>query len=314
MATKETPIGVREYYKSMIAITTRKRNKAIETKESIKDTIKSLHKDIIDCKNIFLNEYNFNIDEYPEVIDNKYVNGQFYKAAKSAFINRANNYKLVSDLFDLYSLAKYQKQVYELNKEIALYDKMLSLKLKEYTELIRTYYTQVHKEMIINGYGYVFEGRTGWICINRCKLINQKPQLDYAATKKKEAELKAAGKKIYNQDEANWCRINGIEYIAEDKRVFTTNEYCYEIPLINCNLTNGTKLKFTVADYRHQDIRGKTNQDLINECEGDVNKICELKIDLKTKLTLCDTVNKGLYINFIRNENQKSVVFSKTYR
>ena len=57
--------------------------------------------------------------------------------------------------------------------------------------------------------------------------------------------------------------------------------------------------EFTVADYRHQDIRGKTNQDLINECEGDVNKICELKIDLKTKLTLCDTVNKGLYINFI---------------
>lgn len=314
MANKETPIGVREYYKSLIAITTRKKSKAVTDKKSLIDTVNSLHKEILDCKNIFINEYNFNIDEYEECINNKYTTGKFMKAAKNAFINRTNNFKLVSDLFDLYSLAKNQKLIYDLDKEISLCDKILSLNLKQYTELLRTFYTQVHKEMIINGNGYVFENHTGWVCINRCKLVNPKPQLDYAATKKREAELKAEGKRVFNKDEANWCKINGIDYNAEDKRVFTTNEYCYEIPLINCKLTNGHKLKFNVADYRHSSIRGKTNEDLIKECNGDINKICELKVDLKTKLTLCDKANNGLYINFIRNENQKSVVFRKTDR
>lgn len=314
MANKEVPIGVREYYKSLIAITTRNRNKALKDRDDLYSSTSSLHKDIIDCKSIYLTEYNFNVDEYDECVNNQYSTSQFYKAAKGAFINRSNNFKLVSDLFDLFTLAKQQKNIYDLDKTISLCDRILALSFTQYTELLRTFYTQVHKEMIIKGNGYCFDGKLGWICINRCKLVNPKPKLDYAATKKKEAELKEKGERVYNKDEANWCKINGIEYNAIDKRVFKTNEYCYEIPLIGSKVKNGHKIKFTVADYRHSSIRGKTNEDLLNECNNDVEQICNLKVDLKTKLTLCDKANNGLYINFIRNENQKSVVFRKTNR
>ena len=54
----------------------------------------------------------------------------------------------------------------------------------------------------------------------------------------------AAGKKIYNKEEADWCARNGIEYKAEDKRVFRKDEYCYEIPLIHCRITNGHSMVF----------------------------------------------------------------------
>ena len=49
-------------------------------------------------------------------------------------------------------------------------------------------------------------------------------------------------------------------------------------------------------------------------CNGDINKICELPLDLKTKVTLCDKADKILYTKFIRNENQKPITFVKTNR
>ena len=49
-------------------------------------------------------------------------------------------------------------------------------------------------------------------------------------------------------------------------------------------------------------------------CNGDTKKICELPLDLKTKVTLCDKADKILYTKFIRNEAQKPITFSKTNR
>ena len=57
-----------------------------------------------------------------------------------------------------------------------------------------------------------------------------------------------------------------------------------------------------------------TNDELIELCNRDIKKICELSVDLKTKVTLCDKVNKILYTKFIRNENQKPFTFTKTNR
>ena len=49
-------------------------------------------------------------------------------------------------------------------------------------------------------------------------------------------------------------------------------------------------------------------------CNGNTTKICELPLDLKTKVTLCDKADKILYTKFIRNENQKPITFGKTNR
>lgn len=159
-----------------------------------------------------------------------------------------------------------------------------------------------------------FSNGIGWICVNRCVIDKKKPILDYAATKKREKELIEKGERIYNKEEAEWCARNGIEYKAKDKRVFICNEYCYQIPLIDCKLPGSNTLKLEIGDYRHRCLRGKTNEDLINICNNDTKKICELPIDLKTKVTLCDKTDKILYTKFIRNEAQKPITFGKINR
>lgn len=314
MGVKETPTNVKVYYKSMIDAVTQKKEEAIEAYDNLVSLEEAEYQEVKDCKNVYKNHFNVDLTLYSEFVNNEYNEGKFFKLARGLFINRSNNYELVSDLFTLYNLAKHQKDIYDIKKQIMLYDKMLNLTLKQYTEIIKTYMTEVHKKMVLEGAGYMFGESIGWICINRCVLKKPRPHIDYAATKKREAKLKAEGKRIYNKEEAEWCKRNGIEYKAEDKRVFKTNEYCYEIPLINCKLPNGTKFKLEIADYRHSSVRGKTNDDLIKECQSNTTKICELPVDLRTKLTLCDKVDKLLYLKLIRNEAQQPITTPKANR
>ena len=311
MAISERPISIKNYYQLMKEQTNKKLDEALKLKDNLSIQLNKRHKELTQCSDIYKNNFKIDLNKYKEFVDNQYKTGEFYKIAKGLFINRSNNYTLVSDLFDLYNYAKVQKQIYDLNNQINLYNKLLELTISKYTEILRIYYTEVHKKIVLNGDGYSFAGNIGWICVNRIVRTNPKPTIDYAATRKREAELKAQGKRIYNKEEAEWCLKNGIEYHAEDKRVFLKDEYYYEIPLIGCKLPNATKLKFTIADYRHVDLRGFTNEDIINNSNNDTKKICELGIDLKTKVTLCDKADKILYTKYIRNENQKSIASSK---
>lgn len=314
MAIKETPANIRVYYKLFINSNKQKLEDAINLKEKLKDETNKLHGTIKQWIYVYINEFNFNPEAYIEFENNTYTTGRFYKATRGLLINKENNYELVSDLFSIYELASKQKEIYDIETNIELYKRCISLTLKQYTEILRVYYTEVHKHLILDGEGYAFTGNIGWICVNRCVFDKKKPMLDYAATKKREKELKEKGERIYNKEEAEWCEKNGIEYKAEDKRVFVCNEYCYQIPLIDSKLPDSKLLEFTISDYRHRDCRGKTNNELIESCNNNTTKICELSVDLKTKVTLCDKADKILYTKFIRNENQKPFTFTKTNR
>lgn len=314
MAIKEVPTNIRMYYKSFIDDTKEKRKHTISELDTATKQAEEKYNIVKDNIAIYKDNFNVDLSKYEEFTNQTFSTGELFKVAKGLFINRSNAYQLVTELYDLYSYATYQKTIHSLNSTIALYDKILNLNFVEYTNLFRTYMIAVHKAMILQGYGYVFHEGMGWICINRCLLVNPKPHIDYAATKKRKAQLKLEGKRLYDKEEAEWCKQNGIEYKAEDGRVYDSKEYVYEIPLINCTLTNGSKYKLEISDYRHASIRGKTNDDLIKECNSDVNKICELPIDMKTKLTLCDKVNKILYTKFIRNEDQKPIISAKIDR
>jgi hypothetical protein len=311
MAIKETPINYRTYYKLMKEKACNKIEELKQTKDELSDNLKVQHKNLLDNVGIYKSNFDVDLLSYIEFKENRYINGKFYKVADGLFLNRKNDYEIVSDLYTLYQYAKNQKKLNDLEKEIDKQSKLAKLTLKQYTEILRIFYTEVHKKLILEGKGYVFSGNIGWICINRIVLRRNKPIVDYAATKKREAELKKQGKRIYNKEEADWCKKNGIEYKAEDKRVFRKDEYIYEIPLVFSRLTNGSKLKLEITDYRHRDIRGKSNDELIELCNSDINKICELPIDLKTKVTLCDKADKILYTKFIRNENQTALIPAK---
>ena len=314
MGIKETPTNIKVYYNSMKEAITRKHKETVEAFDSLKLLMSSNYEEIKSNIDVYKKDFKVDLTDYPEFIENRYIDGTFLKVAKGMFINRKNNYKLVADLFNLYNYTKKQKEKQDLICKIELYEKLLQLSLKEYTNIVRIYMTQVHKKMILDGEGYVFGENIGWICINRCLIGKHRPKLDYAATKKKKEEFIKAGKRIYNQEEAEWCKRNGIEYKAEDYRVFIDKEYCYEIPLLGCKLPDGTKYKLDISDYRHASVRGKSNDELIKECNNDTNKICELQVDLKTKLTMCDTTDKILYTKFIRNEAQQPSTTPKACR
>lgn len=308
MAVKDVPISYKTYFKLMKERTYKEIKELNNYIEITTNDLDKKHKDISNNIELYKNLCNVDITKYNEFVNNKYSTGNFLKLAKGLFTNRSNNYELVSDLFDLYSFANTQKKLYEAKNKLKFKEKLNNITLKEYNNILRTFYTEVHKQLILEGNGYAFYGRLGWICINRCVIKNKKKLIDFAATKQREKELKAQGKRIYNKEEADWCKRNGIEYKAEDKRVYKNAEYCYEVPLISCKLPNGTLLKLEVSDYRHTSIRGKTNNDLLKECNNDIRKICELPVDIKTKVNLCDSVDKILYTKFIRNEAQKPAI------
>ena len=303
---KETPTNFRVYYTSMKDTYTQKKEEAIILLESLYEKVDELRETIDKDFTINRNEYPIDLNKYQEFKDNKYIDGTFLRIAKGVLANKEGNYELIGRNFDVYSLAKAQKDIVDTKKTIDFCNKLLNITVKEYNNLLKLYYTEVQKKLILDGYGYVFAGMTGWICINRCHIIKRKPHIDFKATKERKAKLLAEGKKLYNKEEAEWCKANGIEYKAEDGRVYQNVEYVYEFPLLDSKVKDGANLKFTTSDYRSSKIRGKTNADLFREADGDKDKICKIDVDIRTKLYLCLEADDTLYNKFIRNENQKA--------
>lgn len=314
MGIKETPVNFRVYYTSMKRKYTKLKEDNIEHKETLLKEIDKLQTEISKTADNYKKEFNVELDKIEEFKQNKYIDGKFLKLAKGLFINRKNDYVLTSELYSLLTLANNQKAIHDIDVYNKKYDKILNLKLSEYNELLRVFYTEVHKHLILNGEGYKFDGHLGWTCINRVKVSKPGSKINYVETKRNKERLIAEGKKIYDETEAKWCERNGLDYDGVDYRVFMENEYYYEYPLINCTLEDGRKYKLKPTNYIGSSIRNKTNEDMIKESNGNKEYICELPLDIRRKLNICIEIDKTLYLNFIRNENQKSINATKADR
>ena len=308
MGIKETPTNFRVYYTCMKEYYNKRKDIANESIDTLTSEIVRLKSDILAKEQAYKEEYDIVLSDYQEFVDNEYIDGTFHKIAQNYFTKSDN---IEQDLWELYNLAKKQKTIHDLRRDVEFYDKLTSLTIRQYTEILRVYYTEVQRQMILNGAGYVFEGNLGWICINRCKIDKQKTHIDFSKTKKKKAEILANGGRLYNKEEAEWCKANGIEYNGQDGRVFLRNEYCYEIPLLDCHIPHGSKVRFVSADYRGNKLRGKTNEQILEEADYNTEYLCKLPLDIRTKLNLCVIADKTLYSKFIRNENQKPINASK---
>ena len=311
MAIKETPISINVYYKHLKDVYTKKEKELRVKYDNLRLECEDLHKKINQSIELYKEKYNINLLKFKEFDCNKYIDGSFFRAA--SYLIKQQDVQIIQETVDLYTLAVRQKEFYDISKEYDVARIILTLTPFQHRDILRKFYEEVHKQMIINGCGYAFEGSLGWICINRCKLEKSAPKIDYKATKEKKKQILDSGGRLYNKEEAEWCKQNNIKYDGVDGRVFRTNEYCYEIPLIGCRLENGRSYKLEITDYRHAKCRGKTNEQLIEECDNDIYKICKLPVDLKTKLNLSVKADNMLYLNFIRNENQKPLAAAKTY-
>ena len=307
---KPMPVHIREYYKAMKDAYTQKKDEALREREELISEIEVLQQDIENRHEDYL-KYNINLSKYPEFINNEYIDGHFYRMAKGAYLNKQNDYELTAELHNLLKLAEKQYRIYELKVQLELFNKILSIKTNEYVRYMREYFNVVHKKMILEGYAYHFGNNIGDVLINRVKYTSNRKAIDYKATKAKKAEILAKGGRLYNKEEAEWCEKNGIEYKAEDGRVYLESEYYYEIFMCNKRFPEAHSFEFTPQDYRAVELRGKSNKQLIEECDNP-EKICELPIDMKSKIHMCVEVDKMLYTNFIRNEGQTSYKYSET--
>ena len=314
MAIKEIPTNFRVYYKSMKDTIRPKYEKAVDDYEKGLVDEKAFYDDIKLRIQFYKDTYKFDLMSYKEFVDNIYINGEFFDAAKSLFLNKKKNYLATNLAYTIYKLARKQKDLYNIKHQIDIWESMLDLTLDQYQKILQAFYNEVHKKLIIDGYGYVFENPIGWICINRCKIVEGKRKhLDYNATKLNKQKLIAEGKRLWNKEEAEYAKSIGADYNGVDYRVYLNDEVCYEIPLINCRLNTGEKYRLTPT-FARRHVKGKTNEQLIAECNNDLNKICELPIDIKLKLNLCLQTDNILYLNFIRNEAQQSAHTPKANR
>ena len=311
---KETPTNFRVYYTSMREAYTQKNDEAIKLRRALIAKRDDLYFDVKSELDNNKSNHDIKLNNYPEFVNNKYIDGELLRTAKGHLINKSGNYELIASRSNLYELAKTQKEIYLLDKNIELYEKLLNLTVAEYTDLLKTYYNKVHEKMIVDGYGYVFGERIGWTCINRCHVKKTKQRIDYKLTKENKARLLAEGKRLYNKEEAEWCLANGVEYDGVDGRVYQNIDYVYEIPLIGCTLKYGDNQKLTISNYIGRKLRGKSNKEILEECNYDKLKVCQLDLDIRAKLDLCLEIDKILYTKFIRNENQEPSISAKTNR
>ena len=189
MRIKETPTTISMYYQSLMQAYTEKKESKEKELQPIKEDIASLHSDVKLNMPFYYTTYDVQLYDYPEFMENRYIDGTFLSKAKQVYFNKHDGNKLVTEGLNLYTLALKQKDAAKIEKEIELYDKVLGLSKKEHREILQKFYQEVHKHLIMNGEGYVFEGCLGWICINRCHLINPRTTIDYTATRKKKEQL-----------------------------------------------------------------------------------------------------------------------------
>lgn len=314
MAIKEIPTNFRVYYKAMCDAIKPKYEKAVDEYEKLLVEEKAAYSEVKSFIDNYKSIYKINLLDYEEFVNNEYTTGIFYENAKSLFVNRKNGYKAITLLYKLYKLARMQKEIKDTKHQIDMWEQMLDLGVMEYRDVLEQFYNEVIRQMIVEGKGYVFEQPLGWMCINRCKIVQGKrKRLDFQATKKKKEELLAAGKRLFNKEEADYAARVGVEYKGEDYRVYLNSECCYEFALINCRVLKQEKVDFKITDS-HRYLLGKTEDEILAECDNDLNKICNLKINPRRKLKLCLKVNDILYLNFIRNEGQQSVKTPKANR
>ena len=314
MAIKETPTNFRCYYKKMRASITEKYNKLVDEYGSAYVREKKLYEELIKKIDKYKINHDIDLRSYKEFVENEYIDGTFYDDVKGLFINKKNNYKVIQPLYSLYKLAKMQKELHENHKTRRLYSKMLSLNLKQYAKVLETFYNEVHKKLIIEGCGYMFEDNIGWLCINRCKVVQgNRKLLDFQATRRNKEKLLAEGKRLWNKDEYEYAKSLGLDYDGVDYRKYVEAEYCYEFALLDTKLKLDDKIRFEPC-ARRSHIEGRTDEQVIADCDNDLNKICELQIDVKRKLNLCIKTNDLLYLNFIRNESQQSAHTPKANR
>ena len=308
MAVSERSTRLVEYFASLKKTYGNKKDEAVKELEELYKESSFLKELCIQNKDYLKSEYKLDLDDFKIFGGTKYSDEHLLASAKYKLVNKCGEegFEILTELYNVYRFAQTLNKQKELNNTINIANKILALSRNEYLEFMRVYFYKVHEKMVLDGYGYAFGQRIGFVCINRVKNNGKRKLIDFAKTKKRKAEFLAEGKKLWNEKDALKAKENGVEYDGVDYRVYKEAEYNYEICLIDNRLPNATQFEFISADTRRLECRDKSNEELLEMCEYKPENIVKLNCDLKTKVTLCIQADDLLYTKFIRNANQES--------
>lgn len=271
------------------------------------------YKKLQDKADYYKRTYNFDIYSFEEYSQNSYINDKLLNTASNLYRNSKSDEE-VSDWILIVKYAQTLKQLSEYHTKASLYRKIIDMTIQQFREITKAYYFEVQRQMIVNGYGYKFQGHIGSVVINRCKNRVATPIVDTKATKANIEKLKKEGVELYNAEKEAFCKLHGLEYNGVDPRVWVVHDYLYEFCLLWSGLKSSHFYKFEPVDTWSSKLRGKTKEDFKREANGNLNYVCNLEITFRTKITICNEIDSTLYIKFIRNEHQTPITAYKASR
>lgn len=305
LGIKEVAITLREYHQMFIADSRKEANTLKCKIERFKEKCDAAKSDVKDFIDEYKQLYNLDVTKFPEYQRNRYISGEFLRIAKGVYLNRNQDYEITAQTFAVFNLAFLQKKVFEFEQRLKKCEKYAGISYKLYRDLVCQFYTAVHKQLIFKAYGYQYEKGIGFVFINRAMKGRDNKVLDVSATRANKQKLLAEGKNIYNKAKIDWCKEHNIPYDYVDHRVWKPYPFDYEIVLLG-RRARYTRNQFRRSRWRSLHLPSKTLEGLIEHCNKDMNKICDLDIDLPSKLSMCLTIDPTMGLKYIRNENQKS--------
>lgn len=309
----ESAVSLREYHKMFVQNCV-KQSIVLEKKiAQLKEKCDAGKSDVKDFAEEYKKLYNLDVSKFPEYQKNRYISGEFMRIAKGVYLNRKEGYEITAQTFAVYNLAFLQKKLFVLEKEYKKAKTYAKINYKTYSSIVNEFYTAVHKQMVLKGYGYQYEHPLGYVFINRVMNRDNSPVLDTVKSMKNKERLLAEGKNVYDKDKIEWCAKHGIPYDYVDHREWRIYQFNYEIALLS-RRAHSRKNTFKKSRWRSTHLPSKTLDGLVEFCNRDMNKICELDIDLPSKISMCLSIDPTLGLKYIRNENQKSYKSTRTRR
>lgn len=275
-----------------------------------------LYNKILENANLIKENIHINIFDYKEFTDKTYddtrkLNNLIKKFLRVAEWKREERLALMLVLRYIQTLKKES----EFKHCIEVASNRTKISFKEYHQIVKQYYLQVHKA-ILEGKGYKFEKGLGILQINYWKRQfnpHTKLKIDFNKTNINRRELIAKGLRPFKIQEAREYAKQGKQYDGIEYKVVRNDENFFEITITHSYIFPPKTMEFQREEYIHSKLRGLSFQQMGMKYCKTLDDIVNLPVDIRVKLNILNFLFPNAYTNFIRNAERKKYQYRKDY-
>lgn len=275
-----------------------------------------LYNRIIQNIGIIKESFNLDIFIYKEFYNKEYDDSNKLYNLIRKFLRVgewSRNERLVL-MFILRYIQTLKKEV-EYKHYIEVASNRTKVTFKEYHQIVKQYYLQVHKA-ILEGKGYKFEKGLGILQINywRRQFTNKfKVKIDFNKTNINRRALIAKGLKPFRIQEAREYASQGKQYDGVEYKVVRNDDNFYEITIERSYIFPRKTMEFQREEYIHSKLRGLSFQQMGMKYCKTLDDIVNLPVDIRVKLNILNFLFPNAYTNFIRNAERTKYKYRKDY-